>query len=123
MYSIKMSDEEQARDEIEEIAINDEPVDSVQETVIEEEAKPVKAKPEAKAQPKTKITKEPIEPIEHIKEEEHEPIVEEKPKKINKNKQTVKCPDCNLSMTQHTLKYIHEKRKLLQRSSPRGRSH
>ena len=50
-----MPDEEQTRDEIEEIAKEDEPVESVQETIIEEEVKPaVKAKPEAKAQPTIK---------------------------------------------------------------------
>ena len=25
-------------------------------------------------------------------------------------KQIVKCPDCNMGMTQHTLKYIHKRR-------------
>ena len=45
----------------------------------EEEAKPVKAKPKAKAKakPKIKITKEPVEPIkEEVIKEEHGPIIE-----------------------------------------------
>ena len=38
--------------------------------------------------------------------------VEEKtaPVKVYKLKQTVKCPDCHMDMTQHTLKYIHKRR-------------
>ena len=74
----------------------------------EEEGKP-KAKPKAKsrAKPKIKITKEPVEPI-----IEEEPIVEEEPApvKVDKLKQIVKCPDCNMDMTVHTLKYIHKRR-------------
>ena len=74
---VKMSDEEQTRDEIEEI-LNGEPVEFVQEPIVDEEVKPVvKAKPkEKKTKPTIKITKEPIEPI---KEEGPEPSVEEKP--------------------------------------------
>ena len=84
-------DEEQTRDEIEEI-VNDEPPvqepvqGAVIETILEEETKPVKAKPKAKAKekPKIKITKEPVE---HIKEEIiKEPEAEEKPK----NKKQIK---------------------------------
>ena len=127
-----MADEEQTRDEIEEIANDDEPVqEAVIETITEEEIKPpVKAKAKSKAKAKIKITKQPIEPIKEeecsgvsrdpldgrdkvpsspIKEED-EPVVEEPPEKIDKNKQTVQCPDCHLSMTQHTLKYTHKKR-------------
>ena len=39
-------------------------------------------------------------------------VVEEKPApvKVDKLKQIVKCPDCNMDMTQHTLKYIHKRR-------------
>ena len=112
-----MSDGE-TREEIEEI-VNDEPPvqepvqEAVIETILEEEAKPVKAKPKAKAKPKIKITEEPVEPIkEEIIKEEPEPIieVEENPKWIDKNRQMVNCPDYNLSMTQHTLKYTHKKR-------------
>ena len=53
------------------------------ETVLEEEAKPVKAKPKAKtkAKLKIKITKEPVEPIKE--EVVKEPEVEEKPKRNN----------------------------------------
>lgn len=32
------------------------------------------------------------------------------PKKVDKLKQIVKCPDCGLDMTAHTLKYIHKRR-------------
>ena len=65
-----MSNDDQTRDEIEEI-VNDEPV---QETVTEEEIKPVKTKPKAKAKakPTIKITKEPIESVEPV---EPEPVV------------------------------------------------
>ena len=48
-----MSDEEKTRDEIEGI-VNDKPVGTVQETIIKEEVKPVKAKPKGKATPKIK---------------------------------------------------------------------
>ena len=30
--------------------------------------------------------------------------------KVDKLKQIVKCPDCHMDMTQHTLKYIHKRR-------------
>ena len=29
---------------------------------------------------------------------------------MNQLKQSVKCPDCNMGMTVHTLKYIHKRR-------------
>ena len=112
-----MSDDDQTRDEIEEI-VNDEPVqEAVVETIMEEGIKPVKAKPKAKAKakPKIKITKEPVE---QIKEEEPEPVVDGKTLKNDKLKELVNCPDCGLSMTQHTLKYIHKKR-ILQRGISR----
>ena len=54
---------------------------------------------------------EPVEPV--VVEEKPEPVVEvveEKPKKIDKLKTIVQCPDCGLSMTQHTLLYIHKRR-------------
>ena len=98
--------EQETREQIEEIINNEEPVKD-EEIKEEEEVKP-KAKPKAKsrAKPKIKITKEPVEPI-----MEEEPIVEEEqPKKINKLKRIVKCPDCNMDMTVHTLKYIHKRR-------------
>ena len=72
-----------------------------------EEVKP-KAKPKtkAKAKAKVKIIKEPV--IETVIEPtEPEPVIEEKPQKVDKLKETVKCPDCGVSMSQHTLKYIH----------------
>ena len=37
-------------------------------------------------------------------------VVEEPPKKIDKLKEIAKCPDCNMDMTVHTLKYIHKRR-------------
>ena len=99
--------EEETREQIEERINNEEPVKD-EEIIEEEEGKP-KAKPKAKssAKPKIKITKEPLEPI-----IEEEPIVEEEPApvKVDKLKQTVKCPDCNMGMTAHTLKYIHKRR-------------
>ena len=115
-----MTDEEQTRDEIEETVNDEEPVqETIIETITEEKVKPViKAKSKAKAKPKIKITKEPIEPIEPIVEEAV-PVVEDKPKNIDKNKQMVNCPACNLSMTIHTLKYIHRKKRILQRGSSR----
>ena len=52
------------------------------------------------------IVEEPI-----VVEEKPEPIVvEEPPKQIHKLKEIVKCPDCNMDMTVHTLKYIHKRR-------------
>ena len=48
-----------------------------------------------------------------VEEKPKEPVVEvveEKPKKIDKLKTIVQCPDCGLSMTQHTLLYIHKRR-------------
>ena len=54
-----------------------------------------------------KAPSSPVEPI----VETVEPVVEEKPKLyIYILKEIVKCPDCNLEMTQHTLKYIHKQR-------------
>ena len=46
--------------------------------------------------------KESVEPV--------EPVVEEKPKQVDKLKDIVKCPDCSMDMTVHTLKYIHKRR-------------
>ena len=108
MLSQKMSDEGRTRDEIEEVVNDQDPVqEAVTETVVEEGVKPVKGKSKAKSKtkPKTKITKEPVEAI---KEEEPEPVVEEKLKKY-KFKEFANCPDCGLSMTAHILKYIHKK--------------
>ena len=108
-----MSDQEESREEIEQIVNNneenekEEEVVKEEEEIKEEEVKPkAKAKSKAKAKPKVKIVKEPVEPVEKIEE----PIVEEKPVKVDKLKQIVKCPDCNMDMTVHTLKYIHKRR-------------
>ena len=113
--------EEETRDDIIEIMNNEEPVreepvnEEIKEAIIEEEIKP-KAKPKSKsrAKPKIKIVKEPtVEPVKPIVEEIIGPIVvEEKPApvKVDKLKQIVKCPDCNMDMTQHTLKHIHKRR-------------
>ena len=93
--------EEPVKDEIKEEPVKQEPV---KEEPVKEEAKP-KAKPRAsRAKPKQiKIVKESVEPVEPV-------VVEEKPKKIDKLKTIVQCPDCGLSMTQHTLLYIHKRR-------------
>ena len=99
--------EEESREQIEEIINNEEPVkEAVIETITEEEkVKPkAKSKAKSKAKPKIKITKEPVEVV------VEEPVVEEQPKKISKLRQIVKCPDCNMDMTAHTLKYIHKRR-------------
>ena len=105
-----MTDEEKTREQIEEIVnnnneetVNDEPV---KEEIKEEAIKPkAKAKSRAKAK-QVKIVKEPVEQV------VEEPVDEEKPKKIDKLKEIVKCPDCNMDMTVHTLKYIHKRRGL-----------
>ena len=121
--------EEVSREEIEEIVNNNDnneepiaselrqqsaaeaPQDNVEEEVkeeIKEEIKPKsKAKSKAKAKPKVKIVKEPVEPLQKIEE-----VVEEPPPpvKVDKLKEIVKCPDCNMDMTVHTLKYIHKRR-------------
>ena len=97
--------EEETREQIEDIINNN--GEPVKEEPINEETQEEEIKPKSIAKPKIKITKEPIieEPI------IEEPIVEEEqPKKIDKLKQVVKCPDCGLSMTQHTLLYIHKRR-------------
>ena len=98
--------EEETRDEIIDIINNEEPVKEEVKEEIKEEAKP-KAKSKPRAKPKVKIVKEPV--VEVV-EEKPEPVVEDKPKKIDKLKTIVQCPDCGLSMTQHTLLYIHKRR-------------
>jgi len=98
--------EEETRDEIIDIINNEEPVKEEVKEEIKEEAKP-KAKSKPRAKPKVRIVKEPV--VEVV-EEKPEPVVEDKPKKIDKLKTIVQCPDCGLSMTQHTLLYIHKRR-------------
>ena len=105
--------EEESREQIEELINNEEPVkEAIIETIIEEEEiKPkAKAKTKSRAKPKIKITKEPVE--EAIQKNEEEPIIEEQPApvKVDKLKKIVQCPDCGLSMTQHTLLYTHKRR-------------
>ena len=90
--------EEETRDEIIDIVNNEEP--------IIEEVK-LKSKPKSRAKPKVKITKEPVEPI--VVEEAIVEVVEP-PKKVDKLKEIVECPDCKMKMTVHTLKYIHKRR-------------
>ena len=106
-----MTDEEQTREQIEEIVNNNNNEEPVKEEIIEEIKEEVK--PKAKARPsrakakQVKIIKEPVvEPV-----EEKPVVVEEKPEpKVDKLKTIVQCPDCMLSMTSHTLKYIHKRR-------------
>ena len=98
--------EEETRDEIIDI-INHEEEIVKEEIVKEEEIKP-KAKPRpSRAKPKVKISKEPVEPI--VVEEAIVEVVEP-PKKVDKLKEIVECPDCKMKMTVHTLKYIHKRR-------------
>ena len=119
--------EEEARDDIIDIINNEEPVacDSEapqeepvkeepvkEETISEEEIKPkAKAKSKSRAKPKVKTVKEPV-----VEEKPVEPIVEQPveeqpaPVKVDKLKQTVKCPDCLTDMTVHTLKYIQKRK-------------
>ncbi len=92
--------EEESREEIEDIINNEEPV--------KEEPKP-KAKAKSRAKPKIKIVKESVEPVEPVIEEAIVEVVE-KPKNLDKLKEIVKCPDCHMDMTVHTLKYIHKRR-------------
>ena len=66
----------------------------------------LKLKAKSRAKPKIKITKEPVEPIEEEPTAEEEPA----PVKVDKLKQIVKCPDCNMDMTVHILEYIHKRR-------------
>ena len=112
---------EETRDQIEEVIINEEPInEAVVETIIEEEEiKPkakTKAKSRAKAKPKIKTTNL-LNLLKQYKNEE-EPIIEEpivqvepeQPKHKYILKKIVQCPDCGLSMTQHTLLYIHKRR-------------
>ena len=104
-----MTDEEKTREQIEEIVNNTNNEEPVKEEIIEEpvteikEAIKPKAKAKSRAKAKVKITKEPVveEPV----------VVEAQPEpKVDKLKTIVQCPDCMLSMTSHTLKYIHKRR-------------
>ena len=93
--------EEESREETySDIINNEEPV--------KEEPKP-KAKAKSRAKPKIKIVKESVEPVEPVIEDAIVEVVE-KPKKVDKLKEIVKCPDCHMDMTVHSLKYIHKRR-------------
>ena len=104
-----MTDDELTRNQIIDIVNNEEA--PVKEEIKEEPVKQEEIKPKAKraSRAKVKIVKESVEPVEPIVVDE--PVVEEKPEpKVDKLKSIVQCPDCLLSMTQHTLKYIHKRR-------------
>ena len=92
--------EEESRDDIIDIIKNEEPV--------KEEPKPI-IKAKSRAKPKIKIAKESVEPVVAAIEVSIDEVVE-KPKKVDKLKEIVKCPDCHMDMTVHTLKYIHKRR-------------
>ena len=108
--------EEETRDEIEAIVNNEEIVnEDVKEEIVKEEikeeiVKEIKPKAKRASRAKVKIVKESVEPI--VKESVvEEPVEVEKPEpKVDKLKSIVQCPDCLLSMTVHTLKYIHKRR-------------
>ena len=111
--------EEETRDDSIEIINNEEPVkeepinEYITEEIKEDEIKPkAKAKSKSRAKSNIKTVKESVEPVEPIVEEIIELVIEEKPAPVNVDnlKQIVKCPDCNMDMTQHTLKYIHKRR-------------
>ena len=95
-----MSEEESREETYSDIINNEEPV--------KEEPKP-KAKAKSRAKPKIKIVKEAVEPVVTVIEEALVEVVE-KPKKVDKLKEIVSCPDCHMAMTVHTLKYIHKRR-------------
>ena len=110
-----MTDEEKTREQIIDIVnneetVNDEPVKEEIKEIVKEEIKP-KAKRASRA--KVKIVKESVvaEPVVEVVEEKPvEPVIEKPEPKVDKLKSIVQCPDCLLSMTVHTLKYIHKRR-------------
>jgi hypothetical protein len=103
--------EEETRDEIIDIINHEEEIvkeEIVKEEIVKQEEIKPKAKPRpSRAKPKVKISKEPVEPI--VVEEAIVEVVEP-PKKVDKLKEIVECPDCKMKMTVHTLKYIHKRR-------------
>ena len=109
-----MSDEEKTREQIIDIVNNEEPVnDEPVKEEVNEEVKEVKPKAKRASRAKVKIVKESVvaEPVVEVVEEPVvEKVIEEQPKKIDKLKETVACPDCKMKMTVHTLKYIHKRR-------------
>ena len=99
-----MTDEESREETYSDIVNNEEEI--VKEEIVKQEEVKPKAKRASRAKPKVKIVKESVEPI--VVEE---PVEVEKPEpKVDKLKSIVQCPDCLLSMTVHTLKYIHKRR-------------
>ena len=108
-----MATQDETREEIEEIVNNNEPInEEIKNEINEEEILKAKSKPtRAKARPKIKITKQAVEAVigETVPISVPAPS-EEQPKQIDKSKEIVKCSDCNMDMTQHTLKYIHKRR-------------
>ena len=103
-----MTDEEKTSEQIIDIVNNEEEIvkEEIKEEIKEEPVKQEEVKPKAKrasrAKPKVKIVKESVEPV--------EPVIEKPEPKVDKLKSIVQCPDCLLSMTVHTLKYIHKRR-------------
>ena len=107
-----MEEPSESREEIEnKVNTNEEtpqdetpPEETPQEEIIEKPKQKAKAKAKAKT---VKITKEEL--VEVVKEATAPPPTPEEPKKIDKNKVKVQCPDCNLEISQHNLKYTHKK--------------
>ena len=118
-----MTDEEKTREQIIDIVNNEEPVnedvkEEIKEEIVKEEIKP-KAKRASRA--KVKIVKESVvaEPVVEVVEEKPvEPVIEKPEPKVDKLKSIVQCPDCLLSMTVHTLKYIHKRRNFCKAVKP-----
>jgi len=121
-----MTDEEKTREQIIDIVNNEEPVnEDVKEEIVKEEIvkEEVKEKPKraSRAKPKVKIVKQSVvaEPVVEVVEEKPvEPVIENPEPKVDKLKSIVQCPDCLLSMTQHTLKYIHKRRNFCKAVKP-----
>ena len=110
-----MTDEEKTREQIIDIVNNEEIVnEDVKEEIVKEEIKEeIKPKAKRASRAKVKIVKQSVvaEPVVEVVEEKPvEPVIEKPEPKVDKLKSIVQCPDCLLSMTQHTLKYIHKRR-------------
>jgi hypothetical protein len=107
-----MTDEEKTREQIIDIVNNEEEIvkEEIKEEIVKQEEVKPKAKRASRAKPKVKIVKESVEPIVVEEPVEVEKPVEKPEPKVDKLKSIVQCPDCLLSMTVHTLKYIHKRR-------------
>ena len=108
-----MTDEEKTREQIIDIVNNEEEIvkeEIVKEEIVKQEEVKPKAKRASRAKLKVKIVKESVEPIVVEEPVEVEKPVEKPEPKVDKLKSIVQCPDCLLSMTVHTLKYIHKRR-------------